>query len=68
MDDTVKKDMQLQDRVAIVTGAGGGLGKSHAQMLASLGAKVVVNDMNEDAAARVAEELKGKGADRKSVV
>ncbi len=63
MGGTVRKDMQLQDRVAIVTGAGGGLGKAHAEALAALGAKVVVNDMNAEAAARVADGLKAKGAD-----
>jgi NAD(P)-dependent dehydrogenase (short-subunit alcohol dehydrogenase family)/acyl dehydratase/putative sterol carrier protein len=34
----------LEEKVAVVTGAGGGLGRSHALLLASLGAKVVVND------------------------
>ena len=37
--------IDFKGRVAIVTGAGGGLGKQHALLLASRGAKVVVNDL-----------------------
>src|SRR3546814_17944623 len=65
---------ELKDRVAIVTGAGGGLGRSHALMLARHGARVVVNDRDGDAAARVAAEIVNAGGlwrpprDRKSVV
>ena len=40
--------MDFKGRVAIVTGAGGGLGKQHALLLASRGAKVVVNDLGAD--------------------
>ena len=47
--------IRLDGQVAIVTGAGGGLGRAHALLLAKRGAKVVVNDMGEGARAVVAE-------------
>jgi len=53
--------MNLSDRVAIITGAGGGLGRCHALLAARLGAKVLVNDMNGEHAERVAEEIREAG-------
>ena len=53
--------MNLHTRVAIVTGAGNGLGRSHALALAQHGAKVAVNDVDAALAQRVAEEITAAG-------
>ncbi|MEA2523831.1 MAG: hypothetical protein QOF73_1058, partial [Thermomicrobiales bacterium] len=57
---------QLEDlsgRVAIVTGAGQGMGRSVARALAARGATIVVNDVNSEAAEGAAAELRAAGAD-----
>lgn len=51
---------ELSGKVAIVTGAGGGLGRAHALRLAADGAAVVVNDVGEGASA-VANEITAAG-------
>ena len=55
--------MPLAGRVAIVTGSGGGLGRSHALYLARHGAKVMVNDLAHAAADEVAAEISAAGGD-----
>jgi NAD(P)-dependent dehydrogenase (short-subunit alcohol dehydrogenase family) len=55
--------MNLAGKVAIVTGAGGGLGRSHALFLARQGARLVVNDMSADAAEAVAVEIVAAGGE-----
>src|SRR3989475_4975101 len=66
-------EVRFDGRIAIVTGAGGGLGKTHALLLASRGAKVVVNDLGgardgtgtgaSAMADQVVEEIKAAGGE-----
>ena len=64
--------MRLQDKIAVVTGAGSGFGAGIARRFAAEGARVIVADINGDAARAVAAEIGGLGvacnvADRAAV-
>ena len=66
------EELRYDDKVVIVTGAGGGLGREHALMFGKRGARLVVNDLGGDrmgdgrsssAADRVVEEIRSAGGE-----
>jgi 3-oxoacyl-[acyl-carrier protein] reductase len=63
-----EEKMRLQGRVAIITGAGKGIGEGIALEFAREGAKLVVNDLSEPDARRTVETIKNKGGQAVAVV
>lgn len=61
MDSDIVKMFDLGGKTAVVTGAGDGIGKGCAQILAAAGASVIVSDLNLDKAKAVADEIVAAG-------
>ena len=53
----------IEGKVAIVTGAGGGIGEAYAKGLAAHGAKVVIAEIHKENGARAAEAIRAEGGD-----
>jgi 2-hydroxycyclohexanecarboxyl-CoA dehydrogenase len=58
----------LKGKLVVVTGGGGGIGSATCLRFAAAGARVVVADINADAAARVVDEIKAAGGDATAMV
>jgi 3-oxoacyl-[acyl-carrier protein] reductase len=56
-------DLNLEGQVAIITGAGGGIGREIATTLADAGANIVINDVAEEPAQAVADEVEEFGVE-----
>src|SRR2546423_13896726 len=63
-----RDSFDLDGRVAVITGAGSGIGEASARMLAAVGATVVCADINADGAAAVAKSIVADGGAATSAV
>ncbi|MEP5569696.1 MAG: glucose 1-dehydrogenase [Halioglobus sp.] len=58
--------MRLKSKIALITGAGAGIGEATATRFAEEGANVIITDIDESSAARVAQSIRDKGGEATS--
>ncbi|MGH3957441.1 SDR family NAD(P)-dependent oxidoreductase [Mycobacterium sp.] len=68
MDDATLAGALLSDRIAVVTGGGGGIGAATARLFAQHGARVVITDIDAELAQRTAGEITTSGGSALAVV
>lgn len=56
-------NLNLKDKIAFVTGARRGMGRSHSLLLAKAGAKVIVTDISQEDCQRVVQEIQNQGGE-----
>ena len=59
--------MKLKDKVALITGAGSGIGRAIATLFAQEGARVIVNDLRESAARETVDALGAAGSGARAI-
>ena len=59
--------MKLKDRIALITGAGSGIGRAIATLFAEEGARVIANDVNEQAARETVEAMGAAGSAARAI-
>ena len=59
-------DHSLKDKVVLITGAGGGIGRATAEKLGRDGARLMVSDINADAAEATADAIRRAGGEARA--